>query len=49
MFLDAELRRLDPSAYIRRIHDWMDDGYNLNMMMGWGIDASLEMFRTFRG
>jgi predicted TIM-barrel fold metal-dependent hydrolase len=36
-------------AYMRKIYDWMNDDYNLNMMMGWGIDTSLAMFRIFRG
>ena len=27
----------------------MNDDYNMNMMMGWGIDTSLAMFRVFRG
>jgi uncharacterized protein len=36
-------------AYIRTIYDWMNDEYNMNMMMGWGIDTSLAMFRIFRG
>jgi predicted TIM-barrel fold metal-dependent hydrolase len=36
-------------AYMRKIYDWMNDEYNLNMMMGWGIDTSLAMFRIFRG
>jgi len=36
-------------AYMRKTYDWMNDEYNLNMMMGWGIDTSLAMFRLFRG
>lgn len=36
-------------AFIRNIYDWMNDGYNMNMMMGWGIDTSLAMFRIMRG
>jgi len=36
-------------TYIRKIYDWMNDEYNMNMMMGWGIDTSLAMFRIFRG
>jgi predicted TIM-barrel fold metal-dependent hydrolase len=36
-------------AYMRKIYDWMNDEYNLNMMMGWAIDTSLAMFRIFRG
>jgi len=36
-------------AYMRKTYDWMNDDYNLNMMMGWGIDTSLAMFRIFRG
>lgn len=36
-------------AYMRKTYDWMNDEYNLNMMMGWGIDTSLAMFRIFRG
>jgi len=36
-------------AYVRKIYDWMNDEYNMNMMMGWGIDTSLAMFRIFRG
>jgi len=36
-------------TYIRKIYDWMNDEYNMNMMMGLGIDTSLAMFRLFRG
>jgi predicted TIM-barrel fold metal-dependent hydrolase len=36
-------------AYMRKVYDWMNDEYNLNMMMGWAIDTSLAMFRIFRG
>jgi predicted TIM-barrel fold metal-dependent hydrolase len=36
-------------AYIRKIYDWMNDEYNMNMMMGWGIDTALATFRIFRG
>ena len=36
-------------AYIRKIYDWMNDDYNMNMMMGWGIDTALASFRIFRG
>jgi predicted TIM-barrel fold metal-dependent hydrolase len=35
-------------AYMRKTYDWMDE-YNLNMMMGWGIETALAMFRIFRG
>jgi predicted TIM-barrel fold metal-dependent hydrolase len=35
-------------AYLRKTYDWMDE-YNLNMMMGWGIETALAMFRIFRG
>jgi predicted TIM-barrel fold metal-dependent hydrolase len=35
-------------AYIRTIYDWMNDEYNMNMMMGWGIDTALATFRIFR-
>ncbi len=35
-------------TFMRKTYDWMDDEYNLNMMMGWGIDTSLAMFRIFR-
>jgi predicted TIM-barrel fold metal-dependent hydrolase len=33
---------------MRKTYDWMNDAYNMNMMMGWGIDTSLAMFRIFR-
>jgi predicted TIM-barrel fold metal-dependent hydrolase len=36
-------------AYIRETYSWMNDDYNMNMMMGWGIDTALAMFRIFRG
>jgi predicted TIM-barrel fold metal-dependent hydrolase len=36
-------------AYIRKIYDWMNDEYNMNMMMGWGIDTALATFRIMRG
>jgi predicted TIM-barrel fold metal-dependent hydrolase len=36
-------------SYIRKIYDWMNDEYNMNMMMGWGIDTALAAFRIFRG
>ena len=36
-------------SYIRTIYDWMNDSYNMNMMMGWGIDTALASFRIFRG
>jgi predicted TIM-barrel fold metal-dependent hydrolase len=36
-------------SYIRTIYDWMNDDYNMNMMMGWGIDTALATFRIFRG
>ena len=36
-------------SYIRKIYDWMNDAYNMNMMMGWGIDTALATFRIFRG
>jgi predicted TIM-barrel fold metal-dependent hydrolase len=36
-------------SYIRKIYDWMNDEYNMNMMMGWGIDTALATFRIFRG
>jgi len=35
-------------AYLRKTYDWMEE-YNLNMMMGWGIETALAMFRIFRG
>jgi predicted TIM-barrel fold metal-dependent hydrolase len=35
-------------AYMRETYDWMDE-FNLNMMMGWGIETALAMFRIFRG
>jgi len=35
-------------AYMRKTYDWMDE-YNLNMMMGWGIETALAMFRILRG
>jgi predicted TIM-barrel fold metal-dependent hydrolase len=35
-------------SYIRKIYDWMNDEYNMNMMMGWGIDTALATFRIFR-
>jgi predicted TIM-barrel fold metal-dependent hydrolase len=35
-------------AYMRKTYDWMSE-YNLNMMMGWGIETALAMFRIFRG
>jgi predicted TIM-barrel fold metal-dependent hydrolase len=35
-------------AYMRKTYDWMNE-YNLNMMMGWGIETALAMFRIFRG
>ncbi len=35
-------------GYIRKIYDWMNDDYNMNMMMGWGIDTALATFRIFR-
>ena len=35
-------------SYIRKIYDWMNDAYNMNMMMGWGIDTALATFRIFR-
>jgi len=33
---------------IRTIYDWMNDEYNMNMMMGWGIDTALATVRIFR-
>lgn len=36
-------------GYMRTIYDWMNDEYNMNMMMGWGIDTALATFRIFRG
>ena len=36
-------------SYIRIIYDWMNDEYNMNMMLGWGIDTALATFRIFRG
>jgi predicted TIM-barrel fold metal-dependent hydrolase len=36
-------------AYIRKTYDWMNDEYNMNMMMGWGIDTALATFRIMRG
>ncbi len=36
-------------SYIRKTYDWMNDNYNMNMMMGWGIDTALATFRIFRG
>ncbi len=36
-------------SYIRTIYDWMNDEYNMNMMMGWGIDTALATVRIFRG
>ena len=36
-------------AFIRKIYDWMNDEYNMNMMMGWGIDTALASFRIMRG
>lgn len=36
-------------GYMRKTYDWMNDDYNLNMVMGWEIDTSLAMFRIFRG
>jgi len=36
-------------SYIRKIYDWMNDEYNMNMMMGWGIDTALATFRIMRG
>ena len=35
-------------AYMRKTYEWMSE-YNLNMMMGWGIETALAMFRIFRG
>ncbi len=35
-------------AYLRKTYDWMNE-FNLNMMMGWGIETALAMFRIFRG
>ena len=35
-------------SYIKKIYDWMNDEYNMNMMMGWGIDTALATFRIFR-
>ena len=35
-------------TYIKTIYDWMNDEYNMNMMMGWGIDTALATFRIFR-
>ena len=35
-------------AYLRKTYDWMDE-YNLNIMMGWGIETAFAMFRLFRG
>lgn len=36
-------------SFIRKIYDWMNDDYHMNMMMGWGIDTALASFRIFRG
>jgi predicted TIM-barrel fold metal-dependent hydrolase len=36
-------------ANMGKIYDWMNDEYGMNMMMGWGIDTALAMFRIFRG
>jgi uncharacterized protein len=36
-------------AFIRKTYDWMNDEYNMNMMMGWGIDTALASFRIMRG
>jgi uncharacterized protein len=36
-------------SFIRKTYDWMNDDYNMNMMMGWGIDTALATFRIFRG
>ncbi len=36
-------------SYIRKAYDWMNDEYNMNMMMGWGIDTAFATFRIFRG
>ena len=33
---------------IRTIYDWMNDEYNMNIMMGWGIDTALATVRIFR-
>lgn len=35
-------------ANINTIYDWMNDEYNMNMMMGWGIDTALATVRIFR-
>jgi predicted TIM-barrel fold metal-dependent hydrolase len=35
-------------AFMRKTYDWMNE-YNLNMMMGWGIDTALATFRILRG
>ncbi len=35
-------------AWMRTIYDWMNDDYGMNMMMGWGIDTSLAMYRLMR-
>jgi predicted TIM-barrel fold metal-dependent hydrolase len=35
-------------AYMRETYGWMNE-FNLNMMMGWGIETALAMFRIFRG
>ena len=29
-------------SYIRTIYDWMNDDYNMNMMMGWGKTLLLQ-------
>ncbi len=34
-------------AWMRTIYEWMNE-YNMNMMMGWGIDTSLAMYRLMR-
>ena len=36
-------------SFIRQIYGWMNDEYNMNMMMGWGIDTALATFRLMRG
>ena len=35
-------------VHMGKTYDWMNDEYNMNMMLGWGIDSALAMFRIFR-
>jgi predicted TIM-barrel fold metal-dependent hydrolase len=36
-------------VHLARTYSWMNDEYNMNMIMGWGIDTALATFRVFRG